>query len=116
MQSRRYLVLLSLTISRDEYVAVLGKSRSGTSTLRNLIAGLERPTSGVIQVAGTELAGMSETRWLFGGVLQFFLLLPTLTVFAMSTNRKGRLQVIERYRLRKAKYAANTSAGASHCG
>lgn len=75
---------ISLAISRGEYVDVLEKSGSGTSTLRNLIAGLERPTSGVIQVAGTELAGISETRWFVGAVLQFFLLLPTLTVFAMS--------------------------------
>ena len=79
---------ISLHIARGEYVAVLGKSGSGKSTLRNLIAGLERPTSGVIQVAGTELAGISETRWFVGLVLQFFLLLHTLTVFAMSINRE----------------------------
>ena len=77
---------ISLNIARVEYVAVLGKSGSGKSTLLNLIAGLDRPTSGVIQVAGTELAGMSETRWLFGLAFQFFLLLSTLTVFAMSIN------------------------------
>lgn len=72
---------ISVNITHGEYVAVLGKSGSGKPTLINQIAELERPRSGVFQVADAALADMSETRWLFGGVLQFFLLLPTLTVF-----------------------------------
>jgi putative ABC transport system ATP-binding protein len=77
---------ISLNIARGEYVAVLGKSGSGKSTLLNLIAGLDRPSTGAIQVAGTALAGMNENalaRWRganVGVVFQFFQLLPTLTV------------------------------------
>jgi putative ABC transport system ATP-binding protein len=75
-----------MNIARGEYVAVLGKSGSGKSTLLNLIAGLDRPSTGTIQVAGTSLAGLNENalaRWRganVGVVFQFFQLLPTLTV------------------------------------
>ncbi|MBX9902193.1 MAG: ATP-binding cassette domain-containing protein [Burkholderiaceae bacterium] len=80
---------ISLNIARGEYVAVLEKSGSNTSTLLNQIAGQERPTSGVFQVAVTELADMSETRWLFGGVLQFFACCcPRLPFFAMPINKE----------------------------
>jgi len=77
---------INLSIARGEYVAVLGKSGSGKSTLLNLIAGLDRPSSGTIEVAGTALSGMNENalaRWRganVGVVFQFFQLLPTLTV------------------------------------
>jgi putative ABC transport system ATP-binding protein len=77
---------ISVNIARGEYVAVLGKSGSGKSTLLNLIAGLDRPSAGAIEVAGIALAGMNESalaRWRganVGVVFQFFQLLPTLTV------------------------------------
>jgi putative ABC transport system ATP-binding protein len=77
---------ISVNIARGEYVAVLGKSGSGKSTLLNLIAGLDRPSAGAIEVGGTALAGMNENalaRWRganVGVVFQFFQLLPTLTV------------------------------------
>jgi putative ABC transport system ATP-binding protein len=68
-----------------EVLLLLGKSGSGKTTLLNLIAGLDRPTSGLIEVEGRDLGAMGEkgrTRWRrrrVGFIFQFFNLLPTLT-------------------------------------
>ncbi len=75
----------TLSIAAGEYVAVLGKSGSGKSTLLNLIAGLDRPNSGSVHVAGVALANLNENAMAIwrgnhvGVVFQFFQLLPTLT-------------------------------------
>jgi ABC-type lipoprotein export system ATPase subunit len=77
---------VSLTIERGEFVALLGASGSGKSTLLNLIAGLDRPTSGAIYVLGRDLARMdSETlaryrRETVGMIFQSFNLIPTMTL------------------------------------
>jgi putative ABC transport system ATP-binding protein len=77
---------LSLDIAQGEFVAVVGRSGSGKTTLLNLLAGIDRPTSGTIRVAGAELGSLSESglaAWRgrnVGLVFQFFQLLPTLTV------------------------------------
>ncbi|PZR72809.1 MAG: ABC transporter ATP-binding protein [Chthoniobacterales bacterium] len=77
---------ISLSIPAGDFLAVLGKSGSGKSTLLNLIAGLDRPTSGSVHAAGTDLSRLSENKlalWRganLGVVFQFFQLLPTLTV------------------------------------
>jgi putative ABC transport system ATP-binding protein len=76
---------LSLTIGESEFVAIVGRSGSGKTTLLNLIAGIDRPTSGTVRVAGAELGSLSESElagWRgdnVGLVFQFFQLLPTLT-------------------------------------
>ena len=77
---------VSLEIPPGGFVAVVGKSGSGKSTLINMIAGIDRPTSGEIRVTGTLLNELSESMlagWRgrnIGIVFQFFQLLPTLTI------------------------------------
>ena len=77
---------IDLTVGAGEFVALVGKSGSGKSTLLNLIGGLDRPSSGTVNVAGAALHGLPENalaRWRgkhVGVVFQFFQLLPTLTI------------------------------------
>ena len=77
----------NLEIRAGESVALFGKSGSGKSTLFNLIAGLDRPSKGRIEVEGHDLEGLGETgrtslrRHRLGFIFQFFNLLPTLTAF-----------------------------------
>jgi putative ABC transport system ATP-binding protein len=77
---------INLRIQSGEFVAVVGKSGSGKTTLLNVIAGIDRMTSGAISVAGTQVDSLSESQlaeWrgrTIGLVFQFFQLLPTLTV------------------------------------
>ena len=75
---------VSLRIERGRFVALMGPSGSGKSTLLNLIAGLDRPTSGVVEVAGQRLDERSEDDLArfrarhVGFVFQFFNLIPVL--------------------------------------
>ncbi len=77
----------SMRADAGEVVAIFGKSGSGKSTLLNLLAGLDSPTRGTIEVFGQDLAGLGENgrteirRVKLGFVFQFFNLLPTLTAF-----------------------------------
>jgi putative ABC transport system ATP-binding protein len=77
---------VSMQIAPGESVAVMGPSGSGKSTLLNMIAGLDRPTSGTITVAGQRIDRLSETglarfrRLQAGMIFQFFNLLDDLTV------------------------------------
>ncbi|MGH3156477.1 MAG: ABC transporter ATP-binding protein [Streptosporangiaceae bacterium] len=78
---------VSLQVAQGEAVAVMGPSGSGKSTLLNLIAGLDRPTSGTVTVAGERIDRLSETRLArfrrqrIGMIFQFFNLLEDLTVW-----------------------------------
>jgi putative ABC transport system ATP-binding protein len=78
---------LNLNVDQGEFVALMGPSGSGKTTLLNLIAGLDRPTSGSILVQGEEISRMTEgqlagwrTRSL-GFIFQFYHLLPVLSAF-----------------------------------
>jgi len=84
--SRPVVNHVSLEVLPGEAVAVMGPSGSGKSTLLNLIAGLDRPDSGTVMVAGNRVDTMSETaaarfrRRNVGFIFQFFNLLDDLTV------------------------------------
>ncbi len=77
---------VSLTVETGEAVAIMGPSGSGKSTLLNLLAGLDRPSSGSVAVAGQRIDSLSETasarfrRGQVGMIFQFFNLLDDLTV------------------------------------
>jgi putative ABC transport system ATP-binding protein len=77
---------VDLKVGMGECVAVIGKSGSGKSTLINMIAGIDRPTSGQVLVGETSVHTLSEgqlAEWRgrnVGVIFQFFQLLPTLTV------------------------------------
>jgi putative ABC transport system ATP-binding protein len=77
---------IDLSVGAGEFVAVVGKSGSGKSTLLNMIAGIDRPTTGEVIVDRAPVHDLSEGQlavWRgrhLGIVFQFFQLLPTLTV------------------------------------
>ena len=76
---------INLDIKQGEFVGLVGKSGSGKSTLLNMIGGIDRPTTGKISIANTEIQYLKEHKlalWrgrTVGFVFQFFQLLPTLT-------------------------------------
>jgi putative ABC transport system ATP-binding protein len=85
-QFRQVLCECSLSVAKGEFVAVVGRSGTGKSTLLNLISGIDRVDSGEIFLDGQELTSLSEfQRTLFrrnyiGFIFQFFNLIPTLSV------------------------------------
>lgn len=78
---------ISFEIPEGEFLALMGPSGSGKTTLLNLIAGIDKPSSGSITVANTEVTKLNESalaKWRssnVGFVFQFYNLLPVLTAF-----------------------------------
>jgi putative ABC transport system ATP-binding protein len=97
----RALGRVDLAIAAGEMVAITGPSGSGKTTIINLIAGIDRPTAGMVTVSGSRLDQMNEEQlavWRgrnIGIVFQFFQLLPTLTAaenvqLPLDLSRAGR--------------------------
>lgn len=78
---------LDLIVEKGEFVVLMGPSGSGKTTLLHMLAGIDRPTKGVVRVAGEEVSAMSPSqlaRWrtrAVGYVFQQYNLIPVLTAF-----------------------------------
>jgi len=78
---------IDLEVAEGEFVALMGPSGSGKSTLLNLIAGIDRASTGRVEVAGSELSSMSESDLAafrsrhIGFIFQLYNLIPVLTAF-----------------------------------
>jgi len=78
---------INLDVPVGEFLALMGPSGSGKTTLLNLIAGIDRPTSGDVSVAGESISRLTESqlaRWRsrhIGFIFQFYNLIPVLTAF-----------------------------------
>ena len=76
---------VSTGFDRGRFTAIMGPSGSGKSTLMHILAGLDKPTSGTVELDGTEITGLDDSeltklrRDKLGFVFQFFNLLPVLT-------------------------------------
>ena len=81
------LLDINLDVQPGEFIALMGPSGSGKSTLLNLIAGIDQPSSGTIEIDGVDIATLGEGRladWRaanVGFVFQFYNLLPVLTAW-----------------------------------
>ena len=81
------LMGINLELSAGDYMALMGPSGSGKSTLLNMLAGLDKPTSGTVNVVGNDLVQMSEgelAKWRarhIGFIFQLYNLIPVLTAY-----------------------------------
>ncbi|MFW5724747.1 MAG: ABC transporter ATP-binding protein [Halochromatium sp.] len=77
---------IDFTVDRGECIALIGQSGSGKSTLLNLLAGIDKPDTGDVEIMGRSIAAMGEPeltllrRAHIGFIYQFFNLIPTLTL------------------------------------
>ncbi len=78
---------IELDVAAGEFIALMGPSGSGKSTLLNLVAGIDKPSSGTIEIAGVDIATLDEGRladWraeTVGFIFQFYNLIPVLSAF-----------------------------------
>jgi putative ABC transport system ATP-binding protein len=100
---------ITFDIDEGEFLALMGPSGSGKSTLLNLIAGIDKPDSGIIRVGGIDITALHEAelaQWRasnVGFIFQFYNLIPVLTAFEnvelplllTSLSRKQRREHVE---------------------
>ena len=101
---------ITLNIARGDFIALMGPSGSGKSTLLNLIAGIDKPDSGVLKIDGEDITVLSEGQladWRaanIGFIFQFYNLMPVLTAFEnvelpllltnlSKSDRRGRVEM-----------------------
>lgn len=78
---------ITINVEQGEFLALMGPSGSGKTTLLNLIAGIDKPSSGDIKVNGTDISSLGESalaKWRannVGFIFQFYNLIPVLTAF-----------------------------------
>ena len=105
---------VSLEIERGKLTAVMGPSGSGKSTLMHILAGLDKPTSGTVTIAGEEITTMNDNelthlrRKHIGFVFQFYNLLPDAQrrgerqAAALGRGHEGRRRLVQRARSRRS--------------
>lgn len=119
---REVLSGISLEVRRGEYVAIMGESGVGKSTLLNLIAGLDQPDRGNVALDGTEMTSLDDAartllrRSRIGFVFQAFHLLPHLTIahniaLPLSLNGVEPAQAADRVAVMLAAVGLATAAG-----
>lgn len=101
---------ITLNIARGDFIALMGPSGSGKSTLLNLIAGIDKPDSGLLKIDGEDITVLSEGQladWRaanIGFIFQFYNLMPVLTAFEnvelpllltnlSKSDRRGRVEM-----------------------
>jgi putative ABC transport system ATP-binding protein len=78
---------IDLSINEGEFTAIVGPSGCGKTTLLNILGGIDEPTSGTVEVAGTEITGLKDNALIdfrlnnIGYVFQAYNLIPVLTAF-----------------------------------
>jgi putative ABC transport system ATP-binding protein len=78
---------ITLNIERGDFISLMGPSGSGKSTLLNLIAGIDKPTAGILRIDGEDISKLSEGEladWRasnIGFIFQFYNLMPVLTAY-----------------------------------
>jgi|SRR5882724_4095891 len=81
------LVDINLEVFTGDFIALMGPSGSGKSTLLNLVAGIDKPSSGELRIAGVDIAQLADSdlaAWRaanVGFIFQFYNLMPVLTAF-----------------------------------
>ena len=98
----------SIAVQEGEFVALVGKSGCGKTTLLSILSGLERPTSGRVTIAGKEISGASEDelalfrRENVGFIFQSFNLIPTLSAWENTALPLFPIRMTEAERRRRA--------------